>query len=224
MSWYKAMLVIAGRLVNTKALHQLNSVINYLEAGRWLKAGAYDVEHRVTGRPEIFELMAKKIAHRRVAYLEFGVYRGQLIDYWSKRLTHPESHLHGFDSFEGLPEDWNFHFRKDHFSLGGEAPRFDDPRVRLFKGWFHETLPDYRLPDHDVLFVNIDADLYTSTKVVLDHLKDHLAVGTYLYFDEFCDRLQEKRAFDEYTDETHHRYRIVAADPTLSNVLFQRVT
>lgn len=223
MSWYKAMLVSAGRLLNTKVIHQMNATINYLEVGRWLKDEAYDVERQISGRPEIFELMAQRIAHQRVLYLEFGVFQGRSIAYWSKTLTHPEAHIHGFDSFEGLPEDWNYHFPKDYFALGGKVPQFDDPRVQLFKGWFHETLPDYRLPEHDVLFVNLDADLYVSTKVVLDHLQDHLPIGTYLYFDEFCDRLQEKRAFEEYLHQTQHRYRILAADPTLANVLFQRV-
>lgn len=38
-------------------------------------------------------------------YLEFGVYRGDSIGWWLERLNY-ESNLYGFDSFEGLNEDW----------------------------------------------------------------------------------------------------------------------
>lgn len=244
MSWYKAMLVKAGRFLpshairgldvvvtrlrpgrflSSRAKHNVNAVVNYLEAGRWLRHEGYRVERWVRDRNGINELVARRIGDQRVLLVELGVYQGRSIAYWSERLSHPEAAIHGFDSFQGLPEDWNFHFAEEFFSLGGKAPRFDDPRVKLFVGWFHETLPGYRPPPHEVLFVNLDADLYSSTKTALDHLKEHLVPGTYLYLDEFCDRNHEKRAFAEYLAETGHRYRLLAADPTLSNVLFQRV-
>ena len=57
----------------------------------------------------------------------------------------------------------------------------DDPRVRFFKGLFHETLPTYEWPEREVLVVSLDADLYSSTTIALDHAKDHLRVGSDLY-------------------------------------------
>ncbi|MDY0001481.1 MAG: TylF/MycF/NovP-related O-methyltransferase [Polyangia bacterium] len=224
MPWYKSMLVKAGRLVSSRTVHNLNAALNYLDAGRWMRDRGLRVERWVKDRDAINELVADRIRDKRVLLIELGVFKGRYIEYWAKQLGHPQAAIHGFDSFVGLPEDWNFHFKREFFSLGGKAPKFGDPRIELFAGWFHETLPTYRPAPHDLLFVNFDADLYSSTKVALDNLKAYFVPGTLLYFDEFCDRLHEKRAFDEYLSETGHGYRILAADPTLSNVLFERIS
>jgi len=46
--------------------------------------------------------------------------------------------------------------------------------------------------------VVFDADLYSSTKLVLDYLGDTIVPGSYLYFDDFSHRNDEMRAFDEF--------------------------
>ena len=61
--------------------------------------------------------------------------------YWSKLLQNPRSKLQGFDSFEGLPQDWLPHRPRGYFSLHGEIPPVDDGCVQFFKGWFEQTLP-----------------------------------------------------------------------------------
>jgi Macrocin-O-methyltransferase (TylF) len=91
------------------------------------------------------------------------------------------------------------------------------------KGWFEETLPGHSVPDHDVMVVNFDADLYSSTKTVLGFLKDQVRVGAYLYFDEFNDRHHELRAFDEFLKETGMKFKAVGSDQILSHVIFQRI-
>lgn len=98
----------------------------------------------------------------------------------------------------------------------------DDSRVSFYKGWYSETLPRYVLPAHEQLFVNFDADLYSSTRTVLDFLKPHISFGTYLYFDEFQAREHESKAFDEFLSETGWTFQVVAASRGLTNVLFQR--
>ena len=72
----------------------------------------------------------------RVLYLEFGVFDGRATHVTGQKLLrHPESHLHGFDSFEGLPESWAGMDRgKGYFSTNGVIPQIDDARVRFFKG------------------------------------------------------------------------------------------
>ena len=83
---------------------------------------------------------------------------------WSKLLRNPASTLHGFDSFLGLPHDWTLEgHERGYFSTEGQVPEIDDPRVRFFVGWFEETLPQYEWPEHEVLVVVLDADLYSST-------------------------------------------------------------
>ena len=204
-------------------LARMSSGLNYLETGRWFARHGFPTSGGVRHRGELFERAAADIAERRVAYLEFGVWKGESIRQWSRLLRHPRSTLHGFDSFEGLPEDWNLLTERGKFSTQGSIPQLDDPRVGFSKGWFEETLASYVVPDHDVLFLMLDADLYSSTKTVLDRFKDAIVPGTYLYFDEFNDRDHELRAFDELMRETGMQFRLVGADRTLLHVLFQRV-
>lgn len=63
-------------------------------------------------------------------------------------------------------------------------------------------------PLHEVLVINLDADLYSSTICVLKVLKDEIIPGTYIYFDEF-NRNHELRAFDELMNETGMRFSLV---------------
>jgi hypothetical protein len=204
-------------------IHQLNAATNYLEVGRWCESHGFDASHRFKDRYELFDLVRKEVEDKEVAYLEFGVWKGETTRYWSKSLKNPNSVLHGFDSFEGLPERWNLSSGEGAFSVDGQIPQIDDPRVKFFKGWFNETLATYQVPQREVLVVNLDADIYSSTKTVLDALEKDIKPGSFLYFDEFCDRAHELRAFDEYLERTNAKFRLVAATETLLHVVFQRI-
>jgi hypothetical protein len=69
----------------------------------------------------------------------------------------------------------------------------------------------------------LDADLYSSTALVLEWLEPTILPGTYLYFDEFHDRMHELRAFDEFLAQGNLRFRAVAATQGLSQIAFQCV-
>jgi hypothetical protein len=212
-----------GPILSKEIIHTLDASISYLETGRWLKSEGFVIPKRVDSRANVYDQLIRTLRDQPILYLEFGVYQGRSIRYWSERLRNPDSRFHGFDSFEGLPESWNMLFKKGLFSTNGEAPRIDDPRVKFFKGWFEDTLPDYRPPQHDQLVINIDADLYSSTKFVLNALKAHISIGTYIYFDEFCDRNNELRAFDEFLAETKMRFEVAAASRSLMYIAFRRI-
>jgi hypothetical protein len=188
-----------------------------------MRAKGFDVSCRVMHREQLFDLLGERIGDRRVLYLEFGVHRGESVRYWSKLLRHPESRLHGFDSFEGLPETWNPRAPKGHFTTGGVVPAIDDRRVTFFRGWFQDTLPTYQAPPHDTLVVNIDCDLYSSTISVLNAVHSLIKPGTYIYFDEFFDRAHEMRAFDEFLSSSQLRFRLMAADVGLVRAVFECV-
>lgn len=203
------------------ALPKLNSVVNYLWLGNWMHAKGLDIPRRVASREQVFRVAAEEICDRIVLYLEFGVYRGDSMRIWSRLLQNPASRLHGFDSFEGLPESWDLDAPKGYFATDGAVPVIADSRVSFFKGRFHESLARYALPAHDQLVVNFDADLFSSTKIALDFLKPHISFGDYLYFDEFPSREHELKAFDEFLSETGYTFRTVVASRSCSHVLFQ---
>ncbi|MGH7745740.1 MAG: TylF/MycF/NovP-related O-methyltransferase, partial [Candidatus Dormibacteria bacterium] len=96
------------------------------------------------------------------------------------------------------------------------------PRVKFFKGWFNDTVPGYRLPDHEILFVNCDADLYSSTHTILTYIGPHLRSGDYLYFDEFHHNHQERKAFDEFVLSSGFQFTLVGCSQSRSQVLFAR--
>ena len=137
--------------------------------------------------------------------LEFGVFKGLSINVMDKH--DPTSIFWGFDSFEGLPENWVFNSRinikKDKFDLKGEFPEVE-PNVRLVKGWYNESLPNWldkrilncnftdtsnspTLMDLKVSFIHIDCDIYSSTKTIFDELNPFIVGGTIIVFDELCD-------------------------------------
>ena len=218
----KVALTRVGSICSERVVYGLNATLNYVEVGWWVRANRFTPRVRVSSREQIFDEIAKEIGEQPVLYVEFGVGKGSSMRYWSKLLKHPDSLLHGFDSFEGLPTKWTYGKPAGLFSTGGELPAINDSRVRFFKGLFEETLPAYEWPERDVVVVNVDADLYSSAIVVLDPLRDRLRVGSYLYFDEFNYRADELRAFDEFLSATTMQFELVAATRDLTSVAFRR--
>jgi len=115
-------------------------------------------------------------------YLEFGVLQGDSIRCWAGLNKHEDSRLYGFDSFEGLPEDWRKGQGKGHFDVGGNMPQIDDPQVKFVKGWFDSTVPtfarEFVAKNRPVMHLN--ADLYGSTMLPL-HL-EKLFLGRHKFY------------------------------------------
>jgi len=148
-----------------------------------------------------------------INYLEFGVHRGESISLWLANNTHSDSRFVGFDSFEGLPENWTKGFNKGHFSTAGVAPNIDDERCHFQVGWFNETLPQFVESfsfDASPTVVHLDGDLYSSTVVVLFALAAKIKVGDILIFDDFSDSLNVFRAFQDYLSAYSIQYELVA--------------
>jgi hypothetical protein len=218
----KFVLTKIGERASESGLFRIaDAALNYVEVGRWMRVRNLTPPSRTNGREDIFDLVGRQIGHERVLYLEFGVWHGDTMRHWSGLLSNPAAHLHGFDSFEGLPEKWHAGKGPGYFSTGGTVPTIDDGRVRFFKGWFRDTLKDYSTPDHERMVINIDADLYSSTMEVLNHFASAMRPGTFLYFDEFSDRNHELKAFEEFLAGSGLRFRLVAASRSLSHVMFE---
>lgn len=169
----EALLVTNGSRCGSKTIHLLNSSVNYLAVGHWMKVHGYDKVKRCRSRQDLFQDIASRVSGKKVLYLEFGVASGNSMRCWSALLKNPVSYLHGFDTFEGLPEDWIGEDKKGAYSMGGRRPEINDARVRLFQGLFQETLSNYVPPsDFEALIINIDCDLYSSASYVLRWLAD----------------------------------------------------
>lgn len=135
-----------------------------------------------------------------IDYLEFGVYEGNSLKWWSRYNQHPNSRFVGFDSFDGLPEDANAFWHRGQFSTGKKTPRIPDQRVTFEVGWFHDTLPKFLkvFDRRSRLFIHLDADLYSSTFFALSQIGPLLQRGDLLVFDEFHDSVHEFRAFRDF--------------------------
>ncbi len=212
-----------GSRISAVTIQRLDNAVNYLASARFAADRGLLGAPSFPSREELFARIADDVGRDRTLYLEFGVYRGASMRLWSKLLTNPLSRLHGFDSFEGLPEHWTTVAPRGHYSAGGQIPKIDDSRVTFFKGWFEDTLPTYSLGDYDRLVVSLDADLYSSTKCVLDSLEKAIAPGTYLYFDEFCHRHHEMKAFIEFEARTGMKFEVVGQTGCWERVAFRRI-
>jgi hypothetical protein len=178
--------------------------------------------------------------------LEFGTNNGGSLKYFVDHL--PRSyHLVGFDCFEGLPEAWDGLPAGSIKGFGAPGELWaDDPQARakviadaaagirfpappqpnvsIQSGLFAETLTRYLSGGwpHNVRMIHFDADLYISTRPVLDTLCGLLKHRYLILFDEFYSVNHEFKAWNEFlglyklTD-----WRVVASSEDGSQVLIE---
>jgi predicted O-methyltransferase YrrM len=184
-----------GRIhpVRERALRALQDTVDYIDEKL---PGAVGFETQK-------ELIEYTLAQVKVDghYLEFGVFTGGTTRFMAKRV--PGKTLHGFDSFEGLPEAWGgFSLGAAAFDVKGKLPKVP-ANVQLHPGWFDKTLAPWVAENPGmVAFMHIDCDLYSSTKTIFELLADRLQPGTIILFDEYFNypnwREHEFKAFQEF--------------------------
>jgi hypothetical protein len=106
--------------------------------------------------------------------LEFGVGHGGTLRCIAGAAAF--SRVVGFDSFQGLPENWLPEWPKASFSRDGVPPHV--PGAELVSGPFSDTVRPFMqaLPaDARIRLVHVDCDLYSSTATVLTALAQRLA-------------------------------------------------
>jgi len=125
-----------------------------------------------------------------------------------------------FDSFEGLPEpttedgvlrkpqgedksSWDL---AEGYCLGTQEEvetllfnkfGFSRDKVHLVKGWFQDTLPEYREKVGDIAVLRIDGDWYESTKCCLANLYDGVVDGGHVLLDDYA-LVGCRKAVDEF--------------------------
>ncbi len=167
------------------------------------------------------------IAPKQGLVAEFGVYSGSTLRHLASIFGEQQT-LYGFDSFEGLPENWQGLSGKGAFSSNKVLPEVPG-NVELIVGWFDETLP-FWIKEHEgetFRFLHIDCDIYSSTRTVFDRCKALIGPGTVIQFDEYFNypywEQHEHRAFQEFISETQLSYRYVGMVRDHQQVLVQIV-
>lgn len=164
----------------------------------------------VNSFPHHFDVMAeavKQITIHDGLFLEFGVYSGTSVNFISNLVS---AQIHGFDSFEGLPEFWRDGYDKSAFDLAGHLPPVNS-NVKLYRGWFDQTLPPF-IKEHTgpIALLHVDCDLYSSTKTIFECLRSQIVPGTVIVFDEYFNypgwQQGEYKAFQEYVSESNIQY------------------
>lgn len=139
--------------------------------------------------------------------LEFGVATGTTLGIIAAH--HRRGPVFGFDSFQGLPERWRLGFDAGEF---GDLPVPEVDGAELVVGWFDDTLPGF-LSEHPgpVAFLHCDADLYSSTRTVLEQVGPRLVPGSVVVFDEYFNYAgwqdHEHRAWTEHVERTGLSWR-----------------
>lgn len=143
------------------------------------------------------------------AAVEFGVGEGHSLRRIAKRMR-----VTGFDSFEGLPERWRDGFDKGMFAC--TPPNI--PNATLAPGWFTDALPAFDFGTLGPIGLwHFDADLYSSTVTILDHIGPHLLPGAYIVFDEYHGypghEDHEMKAWREFADHAGIGWTVVGHGP-----------
>ena len=140
--------------------------------------------------------------------LEFGVFRGRSTNFFSNYVNK----LYGFDSFEGLKEDWAGRgSSRGTFNLNKKIPKLNS-NVEVINGWVEDTLDDF-LAKHKpkIKFVHFDLDTYSPTKFVLEKIKPYLVKDSIILFDELYNYIGwehgEYKALKEVFDDKEYIYK-----------------
>ena len=158
-----------------------------------------------------------------INYLEFGVADGETINWWANSLNNKNTLFYGFDTFEGLPEDWGI-YKKGSFSNDGSIPLITDERVKFYKGLFQHTLSNFllELNNDQKNVILLDADLYSSTLFVLATIAPYLKKNDIIIFDEFLTPQHEFLAYYNFRESfSHIKLDVFAAANNYSFVAFK---
>ena len=158
-----------------------------------------------------FDAIVKKSIKSKPFY-EFGVWRASSFKYLIKVFNKG----YGFDTFSGLPEDWDVgsHVeKKGAYTSDGNVP--DIKGGEFIVGKFEDTLPVFFSESRPMASViNFDADLYSSTICALNFSKSVIDKDTILVFDEFITNesweQDEFKALNEFCSINNCSYEVIA--------------
>lgn len=189
--------------------------------------GIYEPDYQDFIRQTLTELRRHKISGHTLLWeasqlkgdglvLDLGVWIG-----WSTRLLADKTgrRVYGFDTFEGLVEDWQVEDRPlvkagslaitepyarrliedTGVTIDGGIPSALGRDVQFVKGSTYDTLKPF-LDSHPgpISLFHMDLDTYESCLHALETCKERFAVGSILVFDEYLVTNGEMRAFYDF--------------------------
>ena len=135
--------------------------------------------------------------------LEFGVGPGGTYLWQAEQIIKKfqDTTLIGFDSWSGLPPEtdgvWcperhkegNYAFAKSVTTDGlAKLGIIDDKRFKFVDGFYDKSLTkEVQDSISNVIFINIDVDIYSSSMLVLDFIKPFLKKDVIIYWDDWKD-------------------------------------
>lgn len=199
---------------------EFHSISQELQRQAVQSTAVYVQQHASAAKPlksreAVLQYASENVARQLLAsgmIAEFGVYSGITITLIAQLF--PDKRLYGFDSFQGLPEDWRPGFEKGTFARSTlpSVPK----NVELVVGWFNDTLPTFvrTHKKQPLALLHLDADLYSSALTVLNALKAQIVPGTILVFDEYWNypgwENGEFRAWQEFCEVNDVGYEYLA--------------
>tara|TARA_B100000579_G_C22741002_1_gene809108 strand:- start:182 stop:901 length:720 start_codon:yes stop_codon:yes gene_type:complete len=162
-----------------------------------------------------------KVAKLPPVFFEFGCHSGRTFStaISSAKYLNLNLECFAFDSFEGLPETNEkedgifksgtfFTSKKNFIDIVYKKTKLKISNNQIIQGYYEKSLTTElksKLP-RSVGFIHIDVDLYSSTKTVLNFIKDFLKIGTVILFDDwYCfspgSLMGEKKAFTEFLNK-----------------------
>ncbi len=174
----------------------------------------YTVRRDYSKRYKLYQAVSDEfnLKDEAIIFIEFGVSGGHSFRWWLNENSNVQSHFIGFDTFEGLPENWGTFTRGD---MAAAIPDFSDKRSEMVKGLFQDTLHEYfhaNKPDPGKRkIIHLDADLFSSTLFALASISGLLNKGDILFFDEFNVPDHEYYAFRIFTESWYIKSRLLGA-------------
>ena len=189
--WFSNVIASFARYVAERTLPESvpmlmrhDAVVDSFNYAKENMKGAYSFLDRFDGLALSIKEAKRRFPSRKLV-LEFGVYKGGMINYQARKF--PGLDFVGFDSFEGLREQWSGMAPEKTFDLGGRLPRVRR-NVGLVKGWFAESSPRWKManPASGIpLLVHVDCDTYAATVDVLEFCSDYVEHGLVIHFDDY---------------------------------------
>jgi O-methyltransferase len=171
-------------------------------------------------REKLYEaiIAQENLGSLAIDYFEFGVAGGSSFKWWLDHTINPGSRFYGFDTFEGLPEDFG-PFAKGTMAAALESLNITDTRAVFYKGLFQDTLIPFldQYKSERRKLIHMDADIFSATLFTLSQLYRYLREGDIIMFDEFAVPTHEFMAFKIFAESFYLKYEVIAA---ANNYLF----